>query len=186
MGSPINPLIANIFMEEFEVNALQSFPHPLPLAQVCGWHLCHQQGRTQPGLTAPHQQSRPTHPVYSRTNTTRITTLPGHTSYHTTRQHLQHFSIQKTNTHRPIPTLRQQPPHHSKTMCIQNLGTQGQNSVFYPGQHGQRTYKCNLLTESTNDTWKKYNCFSETTNIYNFDINSSGVYSPWRNHITIS
>ena len=30
MGSPISPLIANIFMEEFEVKALPSFPHPLP------------------------------------------------------------------------------------------------------------------------------------------------------------
>ena len=30
MGSPIGPLIANIFMEEFEVKALQSFPNPLP------------------------------------------------------------------------------------------------------------------------------------------------------------
>ena len=28
MGSPIRPLIANIFMEEFEVKALNSFPHP--------------------------------------------------------------------------------------------------------------------------------------------------------------
>ena len=37
MGSPISPLIANIFMEEFEVKALQSFPNPtFPLAQVCG------------------------------------------------------------------------------------------------------------------------------------------------------
>ena len=37
MGSPINPLIANIFMEEFEVKALQSFPHPpFLMARVCG------------------------------------------------------------------------------------------------------------------------------------------------------
>ena len=28
MGSPISPLIANIFMEEFDIKALQSFPHP--------------------------------------------------------------------------------------------------------------------------------------------------------------
>ena len=28
MGSPISPLIANIFMEEFEVQALQSSPNP--------------------------------------------------------------------------------------------------------------------------------------------------------------
>ena len=31
MGSPISPLIANIFMEEFEVKALQSCPNPLSL-----------------------------------------------------------------------------------------------------------------------------------------------------------
>ena len=28
MGSPISPLIVNLFMEEFEVKALSSCPHP--------------------------------------------------------------------------------------------------------------------------------------------------------------
>ena len=28
MGSPISPLIANLFTEEFEAKALSSFPHP--------------------------------------------------------------------------------------------------------------------------------------------------------------
>ena len=35
MGSPFSPLIANIFMEEFEVKAFSSIPHPFPLAKVC-------------------------------------------------------------------------------------------------------------------------------------------------------
>ena len=34
MGSPISPLIANLFMEEFETKALQTAPHPM--AKVCG------------------------------------------------------------------------------------------------------------------------------------------------------
>ena len=87
MGSPISLLIANILMEEFEVKALQSFPNPpsLPVAKVCGQYICYQQGRTQPGLTTTHQQPGPTHPVHCRAHTTRITTLLGHTSYHTTR-----------------------------------------------------------------------------------------------------
>ena len=55
MGSPISPLIANIFMEEFEVKALQSSPNPLPVVKVCGQYICHQQGRTQSGPTSSHQ-----------------------------------------------------------------------------------------------------------------------------------
>ena len=31
MGSPFSPLIANLFMEEFEVKALSTCPHPLSL-----------------------------------------------------------------------------------------------------------------------------------------------------------
>ena len=34
-GSPINSLIANLFIEEFEVKALSSAPHPLSMAKVC-------------------------------------------------------------------------------------------------------------------------------------------------------
>ena len=36
MGYPISPLIANLFMEEFEVKALSTAPYPPPLAKVCG------------------------------------------------------------------------------------------------------------------------------------------------------
>ena len=124
MGYPISPLIANIFMEEFEVQALSSFPHPpFPLAQGCRWHLCHQQGRTHSGPSTTHQQSRPTHPIHSGTHTTGLSTLPGHSHHHSTKQHLQHHSVQKTHPHRSILTLGQQPPHHSITKCLQHPGT---------------------------------------------------------------
>ena len=52
--------------------------------------LCHQQGRTQSGPTPAHQQPGPTHTIHSGTNTTRLTSLPGHSCHHRTRQHLQH------------------------------------------------------------------------------------------------
>ena len=44
MLSPISPLIANIFMEEFEVQALQSSPNlTFHVAKISGWHFCYQQ-----------------------------------------------------------------------------------------------------------------------------------------------
>ena len=49
-------------------------------------------------------------------------------------------SIQKTHPYISILTLGQQPPHHSKTKCLQHLGTQGQNCFFIPGQNGQGTW----------------------------------------------
>ena len=96
-----------IFMEEFEVKALSSISTPFPLAKVCWWHLCYQQGRTQSGPTSTHQQLGPTHTVHSGTNTTMLTTIPGHPCHHRTRQHLQHHSLQEAHPHRPISTLGQ-------------------------------------------------------------------------------
>ena len=83
-GSPLSPLIANIFTEEFEVKALSSIPIPYPMAKVCRWHLCQQQGRTQSGSTTMHQQPRPTYPVHSGTHTTRLTSILRHPSHHGT------------------------------------------------------------------------------------------------------
>ena len=44
MGSPVSPIVANLYMEYLEQKALSTAPHPQVLAQVCGWHLCHPQG----------------------------------------------------------------------------------------------------------------------------------------------
>ena len=102
MGSPISPLIANIFMEEFEVQALQSSPNPPSMwLRFVGWHFCYQQDRTQPTTPTTHKQSGPTHTVYSGTYTARIAPFPGHFGHHTTRQHTKYLSLQKTHTYRP-------------------------------------------------------------------------------------
>ena len=95
--------------------------------------------------TSPHQQPGPTYTVHSRTNTTRLTTIPGHPCHHRTRQHLQHHSLQEAYPHRSISTLVQQPPHHSQTKCLQHPSTQGQNSIFHTGQNRQEipTHKDN-------------------------------------------
>lgn len=41
MGSPLSPIVANLFMENFESKALSSALYqPKLLEKVCGWHLC--------------------------------------------------------------------------------------------------------------------------------------------------
>ena len=44
MGSPVTPIVANLYMEYLEQKAQSTAPHPQVLVQVCGWYLCHQQG----------------------------------------------------------------------------------------------------------------------------------------------
>ena len=133
MGSPISPLIANIFMEEFEVKALQSCPNPpsLWLRFVDDTFVIGGAEHSQDLLQHINNQD-PSHPIHNGAYNTGITTLPGHPSHHTARQHTQHFSLQEAYTYRPISPLGQQPPNHSQTKCLQHPSTQGQNSVFHP------------------------------------------------------
>ena len=45
MGSPVSPIVANLYMEYFEQKSSKHCtPPPKVLVQVCGWHLCHPQG----------------------------------------------------------------------------------------------------------------------------------------------
>ena len=136
-------------MEEFEVKALQSFPHPSsPWLRFVDDTCCHQQGRTQPRPAPAHQQPGPTHPVHSGAHTTRITTILGHPSNHTTRQHIQHHSLQEAHTHRPIPPLGQQPPHYCQTKCIQHPSPQSPKQCLQP----RKTWKRNSHTSKQPST----------------------------------
>ena len=44
MGSPVSPIVANLYMEYLEQKALSTAPTYQVLVQVCGWHFCHPQG----------------------------------------------------------------------------------------------------------------------------------------------
>ena len=44
MGSPVSPIVANLYMEYLEQKALSTACTPQVLVQVCGWHLCYPQG----------------------------------------------------------------------------------------------------------------------------------------------
>ena len=66
MGSPISPLIANLFMEEFEAKALTSCPHPpsLWLMFVDDTFVITNAEHSQPLLPYINKQD-PQHPIYS-------------------------------------------------------------------------------------------------------------------------
>ena len=123
MGSPISPLIANILIEEFEVQALSSFPTPsLWLRFVDDTFVINKAEHSQELLQHinnqdPHIQFtvEPTQQDSLPFLDTLITIQPDNT--------LSTTSIQKTHPHRSIFTLGQQPPHHSQTKCLQHPGT---------------------------------------------------------------
>ena len=36
MGSPVSPIVANLYMEQFENQAIKTVPHPPFLQKICG------------------------------------------------------------------------------------------------------------------------------------------------------
>ena len=141
MGSPISPLIANIFMEEFEVKALQSFPNPpsLWLRFVDDTFVIGREEHSQDLLQ--HINNQDPHIQF-----TVEPTIQGSLPFLDTLVAIQPDSTLSTSVYRkPTHTDQylywdRQPPHHSQTKYLQHPSTQGQNSVFHPTQLGQGTF----------------------------------------------
>ena len=109
MGCPISPLIANLFMEEFEVKALSTCPHPLSLwlRSVDDTSVIIKAEHSQPLLH--HINSQVPHIQFTVEQPTQQGSLP----FLDTLPRQQHNSLQKTNPYRSIPSLGQQSSHNS-------------------------------------------------------------------------
>ena len=56
MGSPISTIVANLFMEDFEVKAINTAKNPPKIVEeVCGWHLCHLEFYNQRRVLPSHK-----------------------------------------------------------------------------------------------------------------------------------
>ena len=109
MGSPVSPIVANVYMEYLEQKALSTAP-PQFLGQVCRWHLCHPQGSQQTRLPSTHQQCWPCHKVYSRGQQRGwLHPFLGHYCQTWGWWFSVHYCIQETHTYRPIFTVGQSP-----------------------------------------------------------------------------
>ena len=110
MGSPVSPIVANLYMEYLEQKALSTAPNPQVLAQVCGWHLYHPQGSQQTRLPSIYQQCWCCYKVYSRGQQGGwVYPLLGH--YCQTRGwwYSVHNCVQETHTYWPVFTVGQSP-----------------------------------------------------------------------------
>ena len=111
MGSPLSPIVANLYMESFEVEALRSAPHPPYLVEkICGWHFYHLAvipKRWVLGIPQFHWSAYSIHSWRSERRWSHALlryigdTRKGWKS--------QHICAQKAHSHRSLPTVGQSP-----------------------------------------------------------------------------
>ena len=64
MGSPISPIVANLYMEDFEMKAINSSPYPLVFGEDLLMITLPSQSHHIKDVSGPHQFCRKSHPVY--------------------------------------------------------------------------------------------------------------------------
>ena len=140
MGSSISPLIANLFMEEFEVKALSTATQPpsLWLRFVDDTLVILKAEHST--VTTPHQLTGSPHTIYStRTRNRWLNSILGHQGYTRTKQHHSHKGLLEANTYWPVFTLEQQSLYYYKKQYIQHTSPQGQSCFQHTRGFGQGT-----------------------------------------------
>ena len=136
MGSPVSPIVANLFMEWFEEVALQSFPYDITVWKryVDDTFVCCLVPFLDRETHTTHQLHRQFYQVHQGG---RGRPIPPYARYVNTQRQRRAsllLSIQETHTYRPIPAVWLKPTTPAQTRCSQNSHTQMPHDLLYGDQ----------------------------------------------------
>ena len=136
MGSPLSPVVANLYMEVFKQQALVKFycKPRLWMRYVCWWRVCSlaPQGTPPQRIPWPPQQPASFHPVHYGRGVRQQACLLG-CSGGEKGHHRPHFCVQKEDIYRPLSQLRVPPPPQSEERHHQVPQKQGWESLSCVG-----------------------------------------------------
>ena len=115
-GSPISPIVANLYMDEFWDKSHQHITTPsFDLEEVCGWYLFNYQGSPQTRVLGAHKFHRPSHSVHQwGLQGWWIHALSGHVDNPYRKWEAEYNCLQEAYPHRYVSKMGQSPPHFFK------------------------------------------------------------------------
>ena len=139
MGSPVSPIVANLFMEDFEEKALASYPKP---PRYWGRYVDDTMTiilRTEvEPFTQYLNQLHPAIKFIIETENNNAIPMLDTLITRNADGSLPIQCISQANTHWPIPTIQQPPASIAQTWRSENLDPQGWYHLLHQGRKGKR------------------------------------------------